>query len=219
MLPLKWSLHGTFILSLQVHLLICLFYFPVICFKLPITQTAVACMAGGIRLICFSAWSLIKIRSKSDSKLIRNVTGGIFPHSFPLALYQEGTQCTTIPSATQTRTADNSNFCQFPLNRVIESQLYLCSTACMPCKLLFFVKLTKHWITLTPIQRNLKPNWLSFKLFSLEMCIFLLGEGITPEVPTHVGDHKLRQTLIQRCDHLSDEVIKWRNHKIKWITH
>lgn len=39
-----------------------------------------------------------------------------------------------------------------------------------------------------------------------EMCIFLLGEGTSPEIPTSTGDHKLRHTLIQRCDHLSDEV-------------
>ena len=151
---------------------------------------------------------------------MRNVAGGISLVASLLALYQEGTPGTTIPSATQARTPNNSNFFWFPLKvRVIESRLYLHWTACGHCKLLFFVKLAKHLITLTPIQRNLKPNLLSFKLFSLEMCIFLLGEGITPEVPTHVGDHKLRQTLIQRCDHLSDEVIEWRDHKIKWITH
>lgn len=44
--------------------------------------------------------------------------------------------------------------------------------------------------------------------FSPEICIFLLGEGTSPEVPSNTGDHKLRQTLIQRCDHLSDEVRK-----------
>ena len=38
------------------------------------------------------------------------------------------------------------------------------------------------------------------------MCSFLLGEGRSPEIPSHAGDHKLRQTLIERCDHLSDEV-------------
>ena len=43
-------------------------------------------------------------------------------------------------------------------------------------------------------------------LFFTEMCTFLLGEGMSPEVSTHVGGHKLRQTLIERCDHLSDEV-------------
>ena len=36
--------------------------------------------------------------------------------------------------------------------------------------------------------------------------MFLLGEGVAPEIPSHVGDHKLRQILIERCDHLSDEV-------------
>lgn len=39
------------------------------------------------------------------------------------------------------------------------------------------------------------------------MCIFILGEGTSPEImSSHAGDHKLRQTLIERCDHLSDEV-------------
>ena len=42
--------------------------------------------------------------------------------------------------------------------------------------------------------------------FFTEICIFLFGEGNEPEVPLHVGEHKLRQTLIERCDHLSDEV-------------
>lgn len=37
------------------------------------------------------------------------------------------------------------------------------------------------------------------------MCIFLLGEETTPETAFQAGDHKLRQTLIERCDHLSDE--------------
>jgi len=37
------------------------------------------------------------------------------------------------------------------------------------------------------------------------MCIFVLGEGTSPEI-TSEGEHKLRQTLIDRCDHLSDEV-------------
>lgn len=43
-------------------------------------------------------------------------------------------------------------------------------------------------------------------IYFTEMCIFLLGEGTLPEITSHEGEHKLRQTLIERCDHLSDEV-------------
>ncbi|XP_073241369.1 FHF complex subunit HOOK interacting protein 2A-like isoform X1 [Porites lutea] len=60
-------------------------------------------------------------------------------------------------------------------------------------------------ITITALLRRCIQAVTSPQLLQ-EMCIFLLGEGTTPEVPTHVGDHKLRQTLIQRCDHLSDEI-------------
>ena len=182
----------------------------------------IGCMAGRIRLICFSLvephqdWE--QVRFKTHEKCGR----GDFPRGFPACFLSRR----YLPRAQQScqlhrlELPITRTFFWFPLKvQVIDSWLYLRWTACGPCKLLFFVKLTKHWITLTPIQRNLKPNLLSFKLFSLEMCIFLLGEGITPEVPTHVGDHKLRQTLIQRCDHLSDEVIEWRDHKIKRITH
>ena len=57
-------------------------------------------MAGGIRLICFQLQSLIKIGSKSDSKLMRNVAGGISLVASLLALYQEGTPGTIILPAT-----------------------------------------------------------------------------------------------------------------------
>ena len=178
-------------------------------------------MAGGIRLICFFSCRASLRLGASQIKNSWEMWQGGFPSWLPCLLCIK-----KVPRAQQScqlhrlELPITRTFFWFPLKvQVIDSWLYLRWTACGPCKLLFFVKLTKHWITLTPIQRNLKPNLLSFKLFSLEMCIFLLGEGITPEVPTHVGDHKLRQTLIQRCDHLSDEVIEWRDHKIKWITH
>lgn len=43
-------------------------------------------------------------------------------------------------------------------------------------------------------------------MYFTEMCIFVLGEGTSPEITSYEGEHKLRQTLIDRCDHLSDEV-------------
>lgn len=38
-----------------------------------------------------------------------------------------------------------------------------------------------------------------------EFVYFILGRGTEKEVPGE-ADHKLRQRLIARCDHLSDEV-------------
>ncbi|KAL5021660.1 hypothetical protein ScPMuIL_000815 [Solemya velum] len=38
-----------------------------------------------------------------------------------------------------------------------------------------------------------------------EFCHFILGDDRSPEVPGE-GPHKLRQRLIERCDHLSDEM-------------
>lgn len=60
-------------------------------------------------------------------------------------------------------------------------------------------------ITATAILRRCVKAVTSPHLLQ-EICIFLLGEETSPEVPSNTGDHKLRQTLIQRCDHLSDEV-------------
>lgn len=60
-------------------------------------------------------------------------------------------------------------------------------------------------ITTTAVLRRCVKALTSPQLLR-EMCIFLLGEEITPETASHAGDHKIRQTLIDRCDHLSDEV-------------
>ncbi|KAL9983987.1 hypothetical protein ACROYT_G006237 [Oculina patagonica] len=60
-------------------------------------------------------------------------------------------------------------------------------------------------ITTTAVLRRCVKAVTSPQLLQ-EMCIFLLGEGTSPETTSHEGDHKLRQTLIERCDHLSDEV-------------
>lgn len=60
-------------------------------------------------------------------------------------------------------------------------------------------------ITTTAVMRRCVKAVTSPHLLQ-EMCLFLLGERTSPEIPSHAGDHKLRQTLIERCDHLSDEV-------------